>query len=74
MKHGTPKTLTEAISNGLRDTARVVPGLFDTSDVVALHVKDFLAQKFSAVMLLDKGAEELWAMLFPEETSLKQKE
>lgn len=55
MTDGTPKTLTEAISNGassVYDINRVIPTLHE-------HVRDFLAQKFNVAYLKAKDDGEL---------------
>jgi hypothetical protein len=61
---GTPKTLAQAIHNGLEDRARVAPGLCDSTDVAALHVRDFIAQKFSTAILQNPEAEKVLQELF----------
>lgn len=58
-KNGTPQTLLEAIQNGL------TIGSGRPDDRVFEHVKDFLAQKFSAALLKTEDTEEqnrLWAL------------
>lgn len=55
---GTPKNLMEAIQNGLEADAdsrfeyfeKMTPEL-STYNILYAHVKDFLAQKFSAAMI-----------------------
>lgn len=42
---GTPKSLKEAIRNGLKDES-----YFDIEHSVYIHVKDFMAQKFCISM------------------------
>lgn len=46
---GTPKTLREAVSNGLSSYRPDSSGRMD--EHVELHIKDFLAQKFGAAMI-----------------------
>lgn len=48
-QQGTPKTLREAVSNGLSSYRPDSSGRMD--EHVELHVKDFLAQKFGAAMI-----------------------
>lgn len=57
---GTPQTLKEAIQNGLED---VKPGR-ERVDIVWIHVKDYLAQKFG--LNFTEEARVLWNLLFPE--------
>jgi hypothetical protein len=71
MQRGTPKTLTEAIRNGLEDLDHV-PNI-DDAQIIEAHIKDFLSQKFQLFMLppepshTDKiaamTAEMLWAKI-----------
>jgi len=56
----TPKTIEEAIKNGLED---VKPGT-DPVDTVKLHVKDYLAQKWG---ILEPETIRLWNTVFPED-------
>lgn len=63
---GTPTTMRDAIRFGFDDCFRI-ENIFD-EDVkkVETHVRDFLAQKFGAAMLLAEGNEinvlqSLWA-------------
>jgi hypothetical protein len=61
MNGATPKTLKEAIQNGL---TTVMPGK-ERVDIVLMHVKDFLSQKFGASFTED--IQKLWTTLFPED-------
>lgn len=47
---GTPKTLGEAISNGL-DKIDVFQGRPKNIEVIEAHVRDFLSQKFGVSIL-----------------------
>lgn len=57
--NGTPKSLVEAIRNGVSAHAKawqdVKPG--EIHDRVEAHVKDYLAQKFGAVILAGEPDE-----------------
>jgi len=64
---GTPKSLTDAIDNGIY-TAQTFT---DEASNVEVHVKDFLSQKFTNEMLYadDKSLEmlkNLWAAITGE--------
>lgn len=51
-KHGTPKTLEQAIKNALHEMSESETSLGQTpAQLIRMHVKDFLAHKFGAVML-----------------------
>lgn len=67
MTDGTPKTLKDAIANGL-ETAKTV-GMMedeakDLSEEVSPHIMDFLAQKFGAAMMDNPDAEVVLKKLF----------
>lgn len=50
MTYGTPKTLIEAINNGIDDSHNVdVSGHLD--DVLQKHIRDYISQKVTAAML-----------------------
>ena len=49
-KQHTPKTLIEAIVNGIEDLKPSVPEP-QLEERIELHVRDFLAQKFSVAIL-----------------------
>lgn len=46
----TPKTLNEAIENGVNESSSKL----DLTEVIEMHVRDFLAQKFGSMMLSDE--------------------
>lgn len=52
--NGTPKTLIEAIQNGM-----CIGPLSSTHEEIRKHVKDFMSQKFSCAMLRVESPEEL---------------
>lgn len=54
MTDGTPKTLTEAILNGLDDK-----GVDLTTSLIQAHIRDFLSQKFNVAYLKAKDDGEL---------------
>lgn len=58
MSRGTPKTLPEAIANGL-DSSMARPDAEAKALAVQPHVRDFLAQKFTQAMLAAKGKGEM---------------
>ncbi len=66
---GTPKTLNEAIANGLEIAQMAGLDAPDTTQMVESHVRDYMAQKFSIVILAqpDNGRAddlmELFAMV-----------
>jgi len=53
MSVGTPKTLDEAIQNGINEHEfeLTIGGNRSLKDLICLHVQDFIAQKFGAEML-----------------------
>lgn len=62
---GTPKTLQQAIQNGLHEANEVneycVEYYLTIDQIVELHVRDFLAQKFAINFLTDDDAiRDLW--------------
>lgn len=57
MTNGTPKTLLEAINNGLE--ASEGTGL-ERKLVIKQHLRDYLAQKFTAGMMGSWDLEQLW--------------
>jgi len=59
---GTPKTLEQAIKNGLNEVAtRIEFGATpDSSAVIEMHVRDFLAQKFTPDVLDNPKVVALW--------------
>ena len=59
LSQGTPKTLDQAIRNGLNEFQ---PGM-DAAHVVETHVRDFLAQKFGVAFYTvqdEAGLRDLW--------------
>lgn len=63
MKQGTPKTMKEAIENGVRDCeSREAHDPELKAHIIETHVRDFLAQKFAATMLSDdcQTVSSLW--------------
>jgi hypothetical protein len=56
MDKGTPKTLKEAIQNGLE------PVEYRHEDLqrIEAHVRDFLAQKFTPDLMEDPKVQNLW--------------
>lgn len=61
----TPKTLQEAIGNGIREAT--LNGSSNSGKHIEAHVKDFLAQRFGAAMLQEQPVKDLWQSLFPKE-------
>lgn len=63
----TPKTLKEAIENGLCDAS--LKGYDQIAEFIESHVRDFLAQKFGAHELNFSGQETaaLWKMITGKE-------
>lgn len=64
MSKGTPKTLWEAISNGLAEAKSVIMGREEAEELareVRPHVVDFIAQKFGPFVMgsEQKRAEEI---------------
>lgn len=62
--NGTPKSLKEAIANGLAEASYSDKALL--VDTVYVHIKDILAQKFAAAYYTKneealKEMEKLWA-------------
>lgn len=64
---GTPKSLTEAILNGMRDSFDQVSQK-EKIRVVREHVKDYLAQKFTSVTLKNPEIDEILQDLFQKST------
>lgn len=66
-KKGTPKTLLEAVINGLQEAkiehTHAVLTNPKNAKMVKAHVKDFLAHKFN-VAILNSTAPEIEKMLF----------
>lgn len=68
--NGTPKTLTEAIRNGILDATGEKeaaqledrPALF-LDQVIHNHVKDYLSQAFNVAELKGMSVMELWSYL-----------
>lgn len=54
MENGTPKSLLQAILNGM-----CIGPIKEAPNTIKIHVRDFLAQKFSATCLLAKTPYEL---------------
>lgn len=54
MEQGTPKSLLQAIRNGMENV-----GVDRVDITLRVHVRDFLAQKFSATCLLARNPYEL---------------
>jgi len=65
----TPKTLTEAIRNGLAEVRTIVEfgGGADAGATVEKHVRDFLAQKFTVDVMDFPGAQDLWKRITEKE-------
>ena len=62
-----PQTLEEAILNGLRDSFTYVSQAEKVS-VITIHVRDFLAQKFTPVTLKDSSVLLLFDSIMGEES------
>lgn len=62
MSKATPKSLVGAIENALADLPPMV--VDRQAKQIRLHVKDFLSQKFGAVMLLHPSLENALSELF----------
>jgi hypothetical protein len=60
LRQGTPKTLRQAIENGLADEGRE----FCLEDRIKEHVTDFIAQKFSVALFEDPCDERLAELYF----------
>lgn len=64
--NGTPKTLVEAINNGLNNIVEekidFTKNVF-ADEVIERHVKDYLAQAFNVAELKGMTVMELWAYL-----------
>ncbi len=54
MNNGTPKVMIEAIRNGM-----CIGPIKEADSTIRLHIRDFLAQKFSSACLLAKTDNEL---------------
>lgn len=66
---GTPKTMRQAIINGIKDGFKKENAGKPLADAVEAHVRDFLAQKFSVEILSARTAEaDLLEALFEEIT------
>lgn len=72
--YGTPKTLNEAIRNGLKashdDPYASIKG--DIDRVIESHVRDFIAQKFAIAFLkyddhLAANLRDLWRSIIQKE-------
>lgn len=62
MTNGTPKTLDQAIANGIE------------SNDIYNHVKDFLAQHFSVAILGGMSNEALWLRIIARDVTRDSKE
>ena len=61
-EEGTPRTLRQAIVNGLRDGSEK-----ERADEMVLHVRDFLGQKFNVAMMDESvTVTELWEKITGE--------
>lgn len=63
---GTPKTLAEAIANGLEEASTVIMMRREAEGLAnetLPHVEDFMNQKFAAVLLLADHSPELEEMI-----------
>jgi hypothetical protein len=72
-RKATPRTIEEAISNGLADAHAVIMGreeADDLADEVKDHVIDFIAQKFT-VYVFDGTDSDRFAELFEKITGRK---
>jgi len=71
MSQGTPKTIEQAIRNGVDDWMNQPGSLEDyeeLADIIKQHVQDFLAQKFGSAYLNQQITKvDLWNMIFPKE-------
>lgn len=70
-KRGTPKTLKQAIENGL-DDVKNNPGM-DAAEIIKAHVRDRLAQRFSAAMFTHDEAEKMLMALFNDVVDEREK-
>ena len=61
---GTPKTLLEAIQNGISASSAMTP----VPDSIKAHVKDFLAQRFNVAMFEHDEASKWLDALFKKIT------
>lgn len=59
---GTPKSLTEAIENGLDDGAAYLSP--SQVEAIRMHVQDYLAQKFSIPIATEEHNEVMLRQLF----------
>lgn len=59
---GTPKTLIEAIRNGL-DDSKNNPEL-DSAEIIKAHVRDFMSQKVNAFMFKHETLEAILMDVF----------
>ena len=70
----TPKSLEEAIQNGITSSAyRNQKDFRPTAQHVEQHVLDYLAQKVCAAMVDNLTIEELWALIIGGNPKLKRK-
>lgn len=53
----TPQTLTQAIDYALKDISQSSDLRVNANNVIRQHVKDFLAQRFGAVMIEAEDSE-----------------
>lgn len=56
----TPTTLKQAIENGMSAGGSLDDSSRSDCDAVAIHVRDFLAQKFTPDLMENPNVRELW--------------
>lgn len=64
---GTPKTLTQAIQNGISQfhDPKAHPNSIEGMEAcIEQHVRDYLAQKFGAAMLENESADSILQAVF----------
>jgi len=66
MNKGTPKTLYDAIDNGLLEIFEPAKSVLNNEEatIIKKHVKDFLAHHFGVAMLANEGDTEVLTNLF----------
>lgn len=68
MNEGTPKTMTDAIANGIASFDLNYQTMVPMTYHVQLHIRDFLAQKFNqAILEMDNWRDGSSTKLSPEE-------
>ncbi len=68
--NGTPKTLSEAILNGVMDWS--AESHIPMTEVIRLHVRDYLAQQFTMDLMEEKSVCILWDRITGEKKSVEQ--